>query len=496
MMKPTTALELSFQNDGADKPDGGSTGGVLWPSRICYLVAVATTLWAVASILFPPSAFPLPPLMSSVTVVNQHPPASPPPPSEDDRTNVTADRCAGRYIYVYRLPPRFNDDIVRGCRALRPWMDMCPYMANCGLGRPLRDEGGGGGGGVFPGRGWYATDQFMLDVIFRCRMRRYECLTGDPARASAVFVPAYASLDGGRYLWNSTATRDALALDLVAWLARRPEWRATGGRDHFLVAGRTAWDFLRKTDGDDDWGTKLLNIPAVRNMTALVLEMDPWNPSSHLAVPYPTNFHPATAADVRAWQAKARAFKRRWLFSFVGAARPGSNKTVRAEILQQCGASSRCGMFRCNKGSQCEAAPGAMMRVLESSSFCLQPRGDTATRRSTFDAVLAGCIPVFFHPDSAYTQYAEHIPAEPGRWSVLIMHTDVTDRNVSIEETLAKIPPAAVKAMRKEVIRLIPRFVYADPRSPRVDFKDAFDIAVDVVLHRVAKRRRGDVDGR
>ncbi|KAG0549303.1 hypothetical protein BDA96_01G243600 [Sorghum bicolor] len=231
-------------------------------------------------------------------------------------------------------------------------------------------------------------------------------------------------------------------------------------------------------------------------MTALVLEMDPWNPSSHLAVPYPTNFHPATAADVRAWQAKARAFKRRWLFSFVGAARPGSNKTVRAEILQQCGASSRCGMFRCNKGSQCEAAPGAMMRVLESSSFCLQPRGDTATRRSTFDAVLAGCIPVFFHPDSAYTQYAEHIPAEPGRWSVLIMHTDVTDRNVSIEETLAKIPPAAVKAMRKEVIRLIPRFVYADPRSPRVDFKDAFDIAVDVVLHRVAKRRRGDVDGR
>jgi hypothetical protein len=38
--------------------------------------------------------------------------------------------------------------------------------------------------------------------------------------------------------------------------------------------------------------------------------------------------------------------------------------------------------------------------------------------------------------------------------------------------------------------------VYADPRSTRVDFKDAFDIAVDAVLDRVAKRRRGDVDGR
>ncbi|CAD6212803.1 unnamed protein product [Miscanthus lutarioriparius] len=451
MMKPTTTtttLELSFQKDGADKPDGGT-------APPCFARAAA------------------------VGVGGQ--------PDQRDRRPLR-----GRYIYVYRLPPRFNDDIVRGCRALRPWMDMCPYMANCGLGRPLRDEGGV----VFPGRGWYATDQFMLDVIFRCRMRRYDCHTGDPARASAIFVPAYASLDGGRYLWNSTATRDALALDLVAWLARRPEWRATGGRDHFLVAGRTAWDFLRKTDGDDDWGTKLLNIPAVRNMTALVLEIDPWNRSNHLAVPYPTNFHPATAADVRAWQEKARALERRWLFSFVGAARPGSNKTVRAQILQQCGASSRCGMFRCKKGAECEAAPGAMMRVFESSSFCLQPRGDTTTRRSTFDAVLAGCIPVFFHPDSAYTQYADHIPAEPERWSVLIMHTDVTDRNVSIEETLGKIPPAAVKAMREEVIRLIPSLVYADPRSTRVDFKDAFDIAVDVVLDRVAKRRRGDVDGR
>jgi len=64
---------------------------------------------------------------------------------------------------------------------------------------------------------------------------------------------------------------------------------------------------------------------------------------------------------------------------------------------------------------------------------------------------------------------------------------------VSIEETLARIPPETVRAMREEVIRLIPRVVYADPRSARVDFKDTFDIAVEAVLDRVAKRRRGDV---
>ncbi|XP_062205819.1 xyloglucan galactosyltransferase KATAMARI1 homolog [Phragmites australis] len=508
-MKPTSTVALSFQKDAVDaaaKPDGG-TSGVLRSCRICYVAILSTTFWAVASVLSKPSAFSLP-LLSRVTIarlptLEQPQPvitgqsAFPSPSAAAARENssgtVPADRCAGRYIYMYDLPPRFNDDIVRGCRTLRPWMDVCPYVANCGMGQALDDKGDG----VFPGRGWYATDQFMLDVIFHYRMKRYECLTGDPALAAAVFVPFYASLDGGRHLWNSTSTRDALALDLVAWLARRPEWRAMGGRDHFLVAGRTAWDFLRKTDADEEWGTKLLNLPAVRNMTALVLETSPWN-GTNLAVPYPTYFHPDTAADVRAWQEKARRAERRWLFSFAGAPRPGSKKTVRAEIIRQCGVSSRCRLFHCTKSSDCESSPGRVMRVFESSSFCLQPRGDTATRRSTFDAVLDGCIPVFFHPDSAYTQYALHLPMDhPERWSVLIMHTDMTGpRNVSIEETLSKIPPEAVMAMREEVIGLIPRVVYADPRSRRVDFRDAFDVAVEAVVERVAKRRRHDDEER
>ncbi|KAI3967736.1 hypothetical protein MKX01_039646, partial [Papaver californicum] len=34
------------------------------------------------------------------------------------------------------------------------------------------------------------------------------------------------------------------------------------------------------------------------------------------------------------------------------------------------------------------------------------PPGDSPPRRSAFDAVLlAGCIPVFFHPGSAYTSF-------------------------------------------------------------------------------------------
>ncbi|RLN39531.1 hypothetical protein C2845_PM01G40770 [Panicum miliaceum] len=506
-----TGFEVKLQKDAEDAA-GKHGGGVLRPSRICHLALLCTAFCAfvfylhsgtqgdgvgVASVHFKQAAFSLPPLLSGNAAGHGRAPPAQPQPSSALAVQVQspppADRCAGRYIYMYDLPPRFNEDLVLNCKKLWRFYDMCPLLANCGMGRALGDEGG-----VFFPRGWFATNQFTLDLIFHARMKGYECLTSDPSLAAALYVPFYATLDGGRHMWNSTSLRDMLGLDLVEWLVRHPQWRAMGGRDHFMVAGRTAWDFLRNEDVDEEWGTKLLNNPAVQNMTVLVMEASPWS-RANIAVPFPTYFHPETAADVAAWQEKVCGAERSWLFSFAGAPHPSQPETVRPEILQQCGASSRCRLFRCgakSSGPHSCKSPGAVMRVFMSSDFCLEPRGDSLTRRSTFDAILAGCIPVFFHPGSAYTQYTLHLPKERERWSVLIMHTDVSQRNVSIEETLAKIPPETVRAMREEVIRLIPTVVYADPRSRRVDFKDAFDVSVEAVIDRVAKRRRASASTR
>uniref|UniRef100_A0A0E0BBC1 Exostosin GT47 domain-containing protein n=1 Tax=Oryza glumipatula TaxID=40148 RepID=A0A0E0BBC1_9ORYZ len=486
-MKPPPTAAATSDSDGG----GGGCGGLIRPSRICYMAILSAVFWFLvfsllsgmpgggdlSSVLFRPSLLSLPLLNSFTFDQNPSPEQQPPPapaPAED--------RCAGRYIYMYDMPARFNEELLRDCRALRPWTaeGMCRYVANGGMGEPM----GGDGGGVFSERGWFDTDQFVLDIIFHGRMKRYGCLTGDPAAAAAVFVPFYGSCDLGRHIFHRNASvKDALSEDLVGWLTRRPEWRAMGGRDHFFVAGRTTWDFRRERDEGWEWGSKLLNYPAVQNMTAILVEASPWS-RNNLAVPYPTYFHPETAADVAAWQRRVRAAARPWLFSFAGGPRKG-NGTIRADIIRQCGASSRCNLFHCHgaAASGCNA-PGAVMRVFESSRFCLEPRGDTMTRRSTFDAILAGCIPVFFHPGSAYTQYTLHLPPERGGWSVLIPHADVTGRNVSIEETLAAISPEKVRSMREEVIRLIPTVVYADTRSSRVDFRDAFDVAIDAVVGR------------
>ncbi|KAL6641034.1 hypothetical protein ACP70R_019215 [Stipagrostis hirtigluma subsp. patula] len=117
--------------------------------------------------------------------------------------------------------------------------------------------------------------------------------------------------------------------------------------------------------------------------------------------PYPSHFHPVSDADVLAWQDRARRFKRRWLWAFAGAPRPG-NRTVRAQIIEQCAAGPAPARYlAASRLASGDNSVRPIMRLLESAEFCVQPSGDSSTRKSTFDAILAGCIPVFFHPKSA-----------------------------------------------------------------------------------------------
>lgn len=402
-----------------------------------------------------------------------------------------SDPCGGRYIYVHDLPPRFNEDMLKECRSLSLWTNMCKFTSNAGLGPPLENVEG-----VFSNTGWYATNQFAVDVIFNNRMKQYDCITQDSSLAAAIFVPFYAGFDIARYLWGyNISVRDAASLDLVDWLMKRPEWNIMGGKDHFLVAGRITWDFRRLSDEDQDWGNKLLFLPAARNMSMLVVESSPWNVND-FGIPYPTYFHPAQDSDVFVWQDRMRKLERKWLFSFAGAPRPGNPKSIRGQIIEQCRGSAVCKLLECDFGESKCHSPSSIMQMFQSSLFCLQPQGDSYTRRSAFDSMLAGCIPVFFHPGSAYTQYTWHLPKNFTTYSVFIPEDDIRKRNVSMEERLKQISPEQVKIMREEVINLIPRLIYADPRFKLETLKDAFDVSVQAIIDKVTRLRRNIVEGR
>ncbi|KAA8543865.1 hypothetical protein F0562_021958 [Nyssa sinensis] len=355
-----------------------------------------------------------------------------------------ADSCSGRYIYVHDLPSRFN-----------------------------------------------------YDLLEQCQMKQYECLTNDSSMASAIFVPYYAGFEVARYLWGSKMSmRDSGSLDVVKWLRGKPEWKVMWGRDHFLVAGRITWDFRRVIDDDSAWGNKLMVLPESKNMTMLTIESSPWN-NNDFAIPYPTYFHPSSDNEVFQWQNKVRKLRRRFLFSFAGAPRPNIEESIRNEIIEHCLASKRkCKFLNCtNVGNKCHK-PVYVMKMFQSSVFCLQPPGDSFTRRSTFDTILAGCIPVFFHPASAYVEYLWHLPKNFSKYSVFIPEDEFKNRTISIEKTLLDIPKRKVLAMREEVIKLIPKVIYADPTSRLETLEDAFDITLKGVLDRIQTLKRNIREGK
>ncbi|KAF0921865.1 hypothetical protein E2562_020327 [Oryza meyeriana var. granulata] len=499
-----------------------------YPKYVLYGLLIVGS-WLLSCLLhfqvFHLSLFPYPSYLLSRRIVL--PPALdasflPPPPDdavERRRSSAKAEAassCDGRYVYMLEVPLRFQmlTECVEGSPAFEDPYHVCVLMSNYGLGPVIPPAAGNGSDGdIIPNTGWYNTDQYALEVIFHNRMRRYECLTGDLAAATAVYVPFYPALELNRHKCGGSATaRNEPSKEFLRWLSSQPSWAALGGRDHFMVAARTTWMFRRDEAGDAlGCGNGFLVQPESGNMTVLTYESNIWE-RRDFAVPYPSYFHPSSAGEVAAWQARARAARRPWLFAFAGARRANGTLAIRDHIIDECTASppGRCGMLDCShglEGSITCRSPRRLVALFASTRFCLQPPGDSFMRRSSIDTVLAGCIPVFFHEASTFKkQYRWHErddntatttgATDHRRYSVLIDPDDVVEGRVRIEEVLSRFTDDEVAAMREEVIKMIPRFVYKDSRVRfDGDMRDAFDITFKEVMARMRRIKNGEILG-
>ncbi|XP_062025868.1 probable xyloglucan galactosyltransferase GT19 [Rosa rugosa] len=428
-----------------------------------------------------------------------------------DQSDSNPTDCADRWIHIRRLPSTFNLDLLSNCSGYPLFGDLCPFLPNHGLGHKTHNRS----------QSWYRTDSLMMELIFHRRMLEYPCLTSDPRQADAVYLPYYAGIDAMRYLYGPEVNSSAdQGLQLYEFLQEDlPEvWSRNSGHDHFMVLARPAWDFSQPLDSDPPtWGTSLLELPHFFNVTALTVEARAWPWQEH-AVPYPTSFHPANLSLLESWMQRARRSKRTSLMMFAGGGgSPTSSPNIRRSIRSECenstsnvtnnvhgngfyggagGYSKLCDIVDCSNGI-CEHNPIRFMKPMLQASFCLQPPGDTPTRRSMFDSILAGCIPVFFEELSARAQYGWHLPEDQyPKFSVYIPKEDVVFKDTRILDVLRNIPRARVRRMREKVLGLIPRIMYRKHGSSiglRAK-KDAFDIAIEGVLQKVRSRvHRGQI---
>ncbi|XAR51329.1 hypothetical protein NMG60_11005929 [Bertholletia excelsa] len=434
---------------------------------------------------------PPPAVLPQEKLRTQLPSRYPPPPSTPPEPPVETGECSSGRVFVYDLLPMFNQDLVNNCDKLDPWMSKCPGVSNDGCGARASEFDAIVPENLSPTMYW--TDYYMGEIIYHQRLLNHKCRTLDPESASAFYIPFYAGIAVGRYFWyNHTAKeRDWYPKKLLTWLKDQPYWKKSNGSDHIIMVGRITWDFRRKTDSDAEWGSKFLNLPEMENVVKISTERSPWD-SLEISVPYPTSFHPRSDSDVREWQTFVRGRSRTSLFCFVGAARTKIKNDFRGLLLNQClGEPGSCRFVDCSI-EKCVDGTTAILEAFTESDFCLQPKGDGYTRRSVFDCLLAGSIPVYFWRRTAYEQYEPEwfLPGEPKSYSVFIDYRDVRN-GTSVKKILQGYSREEVRRMREKVIEYIPRFLYAKPSQDSRITRDAVDIATEGVLTKYKDHMRG-----
>ncbi|KAG6685057.1 hypothetical protein I3842_12G092700, partial [Carya illinoinensis] len=383
--------------------------------------------------------------------------------------------CDGRGIYVYDLPSKFNKDLVGQCGDMFPWMDFCKYFENDALGPPIPKLG----------EGWYQTHQYRLEPMFHSRVLKHPCRVYNENEAKLFYVPFYGGLDILRWHFKNASNdvKDSLSLELITWMEKQRPWARNSGKDHVFVLGKISWDFRR--NANSPWGTRFLELDQMQNPIKLLIERQPWHVND-VGIPHPTYFHPRSDDDIISWQLKILTSPRRSLLSFAGAARPDQPDNIRSILISQSNSAGDevCRFLNCSSGA-CDQ-PELVIELFMESEFCLQPPGDSPTRKSVFDSLLSGCIPVFFCPFTAYYQYPWHLSPDHGKYSVFIDQEEVRQRKLNVAERLMKISPREREDIRSFIVyELLPGLLYRDPHSQLDKFQDAFSIAMNNLLERV-----------
>ena len=279
------------------------------------------------------------------------------------------------------------------------------------------------------------TYQGTFDIIFHKRLRDTWNITNDPEMADVFFVPYYYDMTVKEDLNTDVATSGELEKELN----KLPYYKAK--KPHLLANG---------------WPMGLLGFYDFLVMTVEKLG------KRMLVVPYPSYGH---ITHVGGGEYAQKLFlHNRNVFVFM-AARDRTTRRARHEIYSKVTRRTTLPMDKEYKASNLTQhdkievinytpAPGkytpdiaaAIVEWMYNSIFCLQPPGDTDTRKSFYDSVTCGCIPVIFELDHKveypfesvfdYSSFSVKIPRNKQIQFLDVLHAYSQNDIVSMQQNL------------------------------------------------------------
>jgi len=201
-----------------------------------------------------------------------------------------------------------------------------------------------------------------------------------------------------------------------------------------------------------------------------------------IGMPYPSYFHAPNASDTQPPWLRSRDVDTQeggpYQHCFVGKSRRTYDfgemlMPLRESLTEQCRRHVRCQL------AEWTGAP-ELVQAYSRATFCLQPSGDTATRKGVFDAILVGCIPVVFDKQQLHGQYEMHMPA-PEEVSVEVPE----EHHGTCLEWLDNIPRAKVLQLQASIARSAPRLQYATHAPSPQTHPDAVDTLLEGLLSNI-----------
>ena len=391
-------------------------------------------------------------------------------------------------IFIYDLPTNFNKDLIK---CVEPIVEV--DMQHCGYGPMMFEENGV----VF-------TDiwQFTLDIVLHHKLMHSPYRTLNPDEADVFFIPFYeASHCFCKRHMNTTYNGTNLEHAVFQEIQRLGYYKQ--GKPHVIAIGKIEREERTKS-------CPLLKQSWAWNMTAIGIESDDklrhnrhqtfqkQNLLRFITVPYPSYIH---FTQDNGGRYRSNIFKhQRRVFVFMAASSRMSNP-FRAQILklmpnktmstQSVDEYLKYQHFKNKNFSNTSELlsmwlvtpenPGphieGTVRWMRESVFCLQPPGDSPTRKSIYDGILCGCIPVFFQdPHQKVVTYPFQDILDYSKFSVTIP-SNATTRFWDILMKY-KDDPGKISDLQKNLYDVMPLMQYSFPLDNR-PHADAVQMILD-----------------
>ncbi|KAI8504045.1 hypothetical protein Bbelb_181130 [Branchiostoma belcheri] len=387
-------------------------------------------------------------------------------------------------VFVYDLPPEFNSDLVH-CIQVK---NRCYQLQDYGMGMEFARYGN---------VSFRSTHMFALEVILHRKLLSSSYRTLDPEKADVFYVPYYPALAAACEPMNVI---DNPVLDRELWQFVRVNYPYFDqGKPHIMALGRIEREHADVTGG-------ILKTPESRSVTFVGIEheSDPRtlryirrNGLAMVVAPYPSFGHIISNNNNNDFGAESKHDKTldipRDVFVLFAGSRRMSHDIRRilsrqlhptTEKYSSPSLNNKQNVWFITQECRDRSWQGDLVEWMHHSVFCLQPPGDSPTRKSFYDAVQCGCIPVIFKLDYEPVYPFDDVLDYP-KFTVKITDEDFFQGKRSIRDILRDIPQAQITAKQGELRQVAPLLQYSYPPLPET--KDSFDM----IMNEIGRTRGG-----